>query len=124
MGVDIVSGRCYLIKIDGDRLYKRRIGTIMNKFNVNYIDHFDALQITDKVTVQRYNDVKQYKPVNWYAESYCKKINYDENVQRESVNVNEILDYKFEKDNEWDDVEKFNDFVIEHGWYDIQYISY
>jgi len=122
MGVDIVQGTSYLIKIHSDNIYEDQINEIIRKFrekisNIYYLSDFNAFVIIDNTHGQRFNYVKKQQPINWTFSSYCNKYNCDIIPDF----LQEILDYKFEKE-EYDI--KFSDFITEHGWYDIGFVSY
>ena len=125
MGVDIVQGTSYLIKVNSNKIYRDQINEIIKKFrdkfpNIYYLSDFNAFVIVDNTHGDRYNYVKERYPINWSFSSYCNKYNCDIIPDF----LQEILDYKFEKE-EYDIYDiKFSDFIIEHGWYDIGFISY
>jgi len=125
MGVDIVQGTSYLIKVNSNNIYNHQINEIIQKFrdkfsDIYYLSEFNAFVIVNNTHCERYNYVKEQHPINWSFSSYCNKYNCDIIPDF----LQEILDYIFERE-EYDNTDiKFSDFITEHGWYDIGFISY
>jgi len=124
MGVDIIEGSVYLIKIDTHRIYSRDISEITNKFNdlcnIFYLEDFSAIVIVNNTHGERYNYIKEFKPIGWNFSPYCKKYNCNIIPDR----LEEFLKYEFEKEEYEEKSRKFIDYVVDHGWYEIGYISY
>jgi hypothetical protein len=124
MGVDIVQGSTYLIKVNSNEIYNHHIREIIQNFSnkiqyINYLSDFNAFIIIDNTHCERYNYIKDRHPINWSFSSYCNKYKCD--IIPEFLQ--EIIDYKFKKE-EYETVDIiFSDFIIEHGWYDIGFIS-
>lgn len=124
MGRDIVCGNAYLIKVNANKIYKHQIDEIITKYNykINFQSDFNAFIVIDNTNCQRYDNVAKYKPINWSFSPYCEKL--EKNIENITHPImDELLKYKFI--NDYDNVYiSFSDYIIEHGWYDIGFISY
>lgn len=127
MGIDVIKGCIYLLRIDPSKVHEKHIRKITKHFNINYNCKFDAFVIAGKPSVQRYNDIKAQQPVNWVFTEYLHKTELFVNNIIENK-INDILAYEFknenENENEWDRTVKMKDIFLDHGWYDVAYLSW
>lgn len=110
---NVVRGTAYLVILEPKNIPLRKVKEMFQLCPV-YIESFNALVVNDSTNTQRYEDLDQYQHLGWIFQDEIKKIT----IPRDELKLNEDQTQLLN-----DIINVCDNFIIDHGWYDVEYLS-